>query len=174
MSLPPPLPPPRTPGTYAIAMVCLGNICRSPIAEVVLRERLAAAGLPGVTVSSAGTGDWHVGRPMDERSAQVLRAGGYDPTGHRAQQWVPAQAQDHDLVLAMDEQNLADLGGRSDRVRLFREADPAGPGDVPDPYFGDDDGFEEVLTMVERTADAWVAALARTLTSPGAAPGAAP
>jgi len=162
------LPPPRTPGAYSIAIVCLGNICRSPIAEVVMRQRLAAAGLGHMAVSSAGTGDWHVGGPMDQRSAQVLRASGYDPSGHRAQQWVPARAQDHDLVLAMDEQNLADLGGASERVRLFRDADPAGPGDVPDPYFGADDGFEEVLTMVERTADAWVGALAHLQAHRGA------
>jgi len=135
-----------------IAVVCLGNICRSPMAEVVLRDRLEASGRTDVEVSSAGTGDWHVGEPMDRRAAATLSRHGYDPSGHRAQQY-DATA-DYDLVLAMDASNLADLGGPSARVRLFRDFDPVGPGDVPDPYFGGDDGFDEVLAIVERVADA--------------------
>lgn len=157
------IPAPRVPGTYAVAAVCLGNICRSPIAEVVLRSRLDEAGLTEVEVRSAGTGGWHVGDPMDPRAAAALRAGGYDPSRHRAQQWVPAWQDRFDLVLAMDAQNLADLGGRNNRTLLFREFDPDGTGDVPDPYFGGDDGFTEVLAMVERTADALVADLVATL-----------
>jgi protein-tyrosine phosphatase len=154
------LPAPRG-STYRIAVVCLGNICRSPMAAVVLTEKLRAAGLGDrVEVTSAGTGDWHVGEPMDRRAAATLRAAGYDPSRHRAQQWVPAWRDRYDLVLAMDAQNLADLGGPTERTMLFRELDPAGPGDVPDPYFGGDDGFGEVLAMVERTADALVVALA--------------
>jgi protein-tyrosine phosphatase len=160
------LPPPRTPGHYAVAVVCLGNICRSPIAEIVLRDRLEVAGLDNVEVASAGTGDWHVGEAMDPRSATTLRAAGYDPSRHRAQQWVPSWKDRFDLVLAMDAQNLADLGGRTERTRLFRDFDPAGPGDVPDPYFGGDDGFEEVLAMVERTADALAAAAQEQLKVP--------
>lgn len=137
-----------------IAVVCLGNICRSPMAEVVLRDRLEAAGRTDVEVCSAGTGDWHVGERMDRRAAATLSRHGYDPTHHRAQQYDAAGG--FDLVLAMDAANLRDLGGRGDRVRLFRDFDPAGPGDVPDPYFGGDDGFDDVLAMVERTADALV------------------
>lgn len=146
--------------TYAVALVCLGNICRSPMAEIVMRDRLDAAGLADVAVISAGTGDWHVGEPMDRRAAAALHAAGYDPSRHRAQQWVPAWRDRYDLVLAMDAQNLADLGGRGERTLLFRDLDPAGTGDVPDPYYGGEDGFTEVLGMVERTADALVAALA--------------
>lgn len=134
-----------------VAVVCLGNICRSPMAEVVLRDRLEAAGRTDVEVSSAGTGDWHLGERMDRRAAAALTAHGYDPSRHRAQQYDAAGR--FDLVLAMDAANLRDLGGRSERVRLFRDFDPQGPGDVPDPYFGGDDGFDEVLAMVERTAD---------------------
>lgn len=159
------IPAGRTPGRYAVAAVCLGNICRSPMAEVVLRERLDAAGLTsaaGFEVASAGTGDWHVGQPMDRRAAATLRAAGYDPDRHRARQWADAWLDRFDLVLAMDAQNLADLGGPSERVRSFRDFDPDGPGDVPDPYYGGDDGFGEVLAMVERTADALVTALAGT------------
>ena len=157
----PTLPPPRSPGRYAIALVCLGNICRSPTAHVVLEERLAEAGLDDrVVVHSSGTGDWHVGRPMDVRAAATLTQAGYDPSRHRAQQYDDSWSRDHDLVLAMDRDNLADLGGRSERVALFRDFDPVDPGaDVPDPYYGGADGFREVLAMTERTCDALVAAL---------------
>jgi protein-tyrosine phosphatase len=154
----PVLPPASRPGEYRVAVVCLGNICRSPMADVVLSARLAAAGLDDrVAVSSSGTGGWHVGDPMDRRAAATLTAAGYDATRHRAQQWADDDA---DLVLAMDAQNLDDIGGGSDRVMLFRAFDPLAPGgDVPDPYYGGDSGFEEVLAMVERTAKALVAAL---------------
>jgi protein-tyrosine phosphatase len=129
------------------------------MAHVVLEERLAAAGLDDrVEVTSSGTGNWHVGNPMDRRAAATLAAAGYDPTRHRAQQWLSNE--DADLVLAMDSENLADIGGPSERVMLFRELDPVEPGgDVPDPYYGGDSGFEEVLAMVERTTAALVAAL---------------
>lgn len=154
------IPVARTPGTYAVALVCLGNICRSPMAHVVLADRVDAAGLD-VRVVSAGTGDWHVGQPMDRRAAATLTVHGYDATRHRAQQFDPRWHEEVDLVLAMDEANLRELGGRSERVRLFRDFDPAGPGEVPDPYYGGDEGFEEVLTMVERTAAAIVEELQR-------------
>ncbi|GAA1159044.1 low molecular weight protein-tyrosine-phosphatase [Nocardioides aquiterrae] len=158
------LPQPRRPGSYRVALVCLGNICRSPMAHVVLEERLADAGLADrVEVTSSGTGDWHVGNPMDRRAAATLAAAGYDPTRHRARQW--GGNDDADLVLAMDLANLADIGGRSDRVMLFRDFDPLEPGsEVPDPYYGGDSGFEEVLAMVERTASALVAALGESAT----------
>ncbi len=149
------LPPARTPGDYRIELVCLGNICRSPTAHVVLEARLADAGLDHVTVTSSGTGDWHVGNPMDRRAAATLTAAGYDASRHRARQHDADSGAD--LVLAMDAQNLADLGGPSDRVRLFRDFDPVERGgDVPDPYYGGHSGFEEVLAMVDRTAAALV------------------
>jgi protein-tyrosine phosphatase len=161
------LPPPRQPGRYVVALVCLGNICRSPTAHVVLEERLAEAGLDDrVVVHSAGTGDWHVGNPMDHRAASTLLAAGYDPSRHRAQQYDDTWPDTDDLVLAMDHDNLADLGGRSERVGLFRDFDPVDPGsDVPDPYYGGPDGFADVLTMVERTSDALVAELEALLTT---------
>ena len=136
------------------------------MAHVVLEERLADAGLSDrVVVTSSGTGDWHVGDPMDRRAAATLTRAGYDATRHRARQWADTDLDDADLVLAMDHQNLADLGGRSERVRLFRDFDPVDPGgDVPDPYYGGDSGFEEVLAMVERTAAALAADLGQRTT----------
>lgn len=130
------------------------------MAHVVLEKRLADAGLDDrVEVTSSGTGGWHVGNPMDRRAAATLTAAGYDATRHRARQW-SAPDDPADLVLAMDADNLADIGGRSERMLLFRDFDPLEPGgEVPDPYYGGDSGFEEVLAMVERTAAALVAAL---------------
>ena len=153
------LPAARAEGRYAIAAVCLGNICRSPIAEVVLRARLDDAGLDSVELISAGTGGWHAGDPMDRRSAAILREHDYDPSQHRAQQWDAAWHERYSLVLAMDEQNLSDLGGPSERVMLWRDFDPEGPGDVPDPYYGGTDGFARVLAMIERTTEVIVAEL---------------
>jgi len=102
---------------------------------------------------------------MDQRAAATLAANGYDPSSHRARQFAPSWLEDNDLVLVMDHQNLADVRATSsptDRVRLFRDFDPIGTGgDVPDPYYGGDAGFEEVLEMVERTAAALLAALQR-------------
>jgi protein-tyrosine phosphatase len=171
--VPPALPRPRTPGRYRIALVCLGNICRSPMADVVLNDRVAAAGLADrVEVVSSGTGDWHVGQPMDRRAAALLTREGYDASAHRAQQVQRSWLTEHDLLLAMDRQNLRDLralggagaGGEPDRVRLFRDFDPVEPGaEVPDPYYGGEDGFPTVLAMVERTADAIVDALRAVL-----------
>jgi protein-tyrosine phosphatase len=160
-----PLPPGREPGRYRVELVCLGNICRSPTAHVVLEERLDEAGLADVVdVTSSGTGGWHVGDPMDRRAAATLTAAGYDASRHRAHQW--AGPDGADLFLAMDGDNLADIGGPGERSRLFRDFDPRlspdeEAADVPDPYYGGDDGFEEVLTMVERTASTLVEALRR-------------
>ena len=161
----PVLPAPRQLGRYRIAVVCLGNICRSPMAHVVLESRLADAGLDDrVEVASSGTGGWHVGKPMDHRAAATLTASGYDPSRHRGQQYDASWATAYDLVLVMDEANLSDVGGRSERVGMFRDFDPDDPGAaVPDPYYGGDDGFEEVLAMVERTSDSIVSALAHQL-----------
>ncbi len=177
------LPPPREPGLYRLALVCLGNICRSPMAHVVLEARLREAGLDDrVHVRSAGTGGWHVDEPMDRRAAATLSASGYDPSRHRGRRFEAGWFAQTDLVLAMDSSNLQDLrdlqdpderggaqpGGTS-RLLRYRDLDPAAGGgdrDVPDPYYGADDGFATVLAMVERTSDALVSALSRTLARP--------
>jgi protein-tyrosine phosphatase len=149
---------------YRIALVCLGNICRSPIADVVVNAELVRAGLDDeVEVTSCGTGTWHVGEPMDPRAAAVLTASGYDASRHRARHF-GADWHDHDLILVMDRANFADVlaelpPDRHDRVRMFRSYDPevdatdpdAVP-DVPDPFYGGPEGFDDVLAIVERTA----------------------
>lgn len=158
------LPAPATPGRYRVALVCLGNICRSPMAHVVLESALEESGLDdAVEVVSAGTADYHVGGSMDRRAAATLTAHGYDASRHRAQQLPPAWLDDCELVLAMDRDNLADIlevagDVAPGRVRMFRDFDPRADGDldVPDPYYGEDDGFERVLAMVTRTARALV------------------
>lgn len=156
---------------YRVTLVCLGNICRSPMAHVVLADRLAKAGLADrVVVTSSGTGDWHIGQQMDERAAARLAAAGYDPTRHRARQVTVADLAGNDLVLAMDATNLSDLNRMAPpgaAPRLFRDFDPeAGPGaEVPDPWWGGTEGFDEVLEMVERTADSLVTHLREELNS---------
>lgn len=160
------LPPPRDPGSpYTIAMVCLGNICRSPMAQVVLTEKLRRVGLGSdVEIRSCGTGDWHVGEPMDHRAAAALSARGYDPSLHRAAHFDATWLEVSDAVLAMDRANLRDIHAvagdqaQLDRVRLFRTFDPEADhnAEVPDPWYSGPDGFDDVLAMVERTTDVLV------------------
>jgi protein-tyrosine phosphatase len=133
-----------------VEIVCSGNICRSPIGEVVLRAKLAEAGIDDVVVTSSGTGGWHVGDPMDPRAAAALRRRGYDGSAHRAQQFRTGWFAERDLVLAMDSGHLSDLTRRGGTVQLFADAD------VPDPYYGEDDGFDDVLHQIEKAADEWV------------------
>ncbi len=149
--------PEPTGSPYRIAFVCLGNICRSPMASVILGELVGSAGLADkVEVASCGTGTWHVGEPMDSRAAAQLQAAGYDASAHRARTYDPTWLE-NDLVLAMDAQNLADITegrGSDDRVRMFRSFDPlADPDDldVPDPFYAGDESFGQVLGIVERT-----------------------
>lgn len=169
------LPAPRNPGHYRIGIVCLGNICRSPMADVVLTTMLAEAGLEDrVEVASSGTGDWHVGNPMDRRAAAKLTEHGYDPSQHRAQQFQPSWHTDCDLVLAMDSSNRSDLldlaagepTADPGRLRMFRDFDPLADEDrdVPDPYFGAEDGFEHVMGIVRRTSGELVRHLEALLT----------
>jgi protein-tyrosine phosphatase len=148
---------------YRIAVVCSGNICRSPVADIVLTDKIAEAGLPGITVDSFGTGGWHVGEGIDHRSGSSLVAAGYDGSRHRARQFGPGLASDYDLVLAMDAGHfaqLSSLGVAPDRLSMFRSWDPEpGDGDVPDPFYGGPSGFTDVLVMIERTAERIVADL---------------
>ncbi|GHF40860.1 protein-tyrosine phosphatase [Deinococcus metalli] len=148
-----------------VLALCLGNICRSPLAEALLRRELDAAGV-GAVVDSAGTGEWHVGRPADPRSREVARRHGLTLDG-RARQLSTADFHTQDVILAMDAQNAADArhqsppGARA-RVVLIRDFDAEAPGaDVPDPYYGGPDGFEDVYAMLERSARAFAAHAAR-------------
>ncbi len=125
------------------------------MAEVVLRARLAAAGLDGqVTVDSAGTGDWHVGDPMHKGSRAQLAGRGYDGSKHRARQFDPSWLAERDLILAMDASNLATLrritrGDAEHRIRLFGDAAGLGGADVPDPYGSKASEFGRVLDILE-------------------------
>ena len=157
--------------TFRVCMVCLGNICRSPMAASVLRAKLAEAGLAErVVVESAGTGGWHIGDGADHRARSTLRAAGYDDE-HIARQFETKYYDDYDLVIAMDANNLRDLrriapdSEIGDRVRMLRSYDPeAGDDlDVPDPYYGGEDGFQLVLAQVERACDGLVAELRQSL-----------
>lgn len=136
----------------SVVFVCTGNICRSPIAEKVFVHELEQAGLAdAVQVSSAGTGSWHVGSPADERAAAVLQAAGY-PVDHIARQ-VDAEQLGADLIVALDHSHrraLRSMVPEPDRVQLLRSFDPDAPpgAEVPDPYYGGDDGFTVVLGMI--------------------------
>jgi protein-tyrosine phosphatase len=113
---------------YRIAVVCLGNICRSPMAAVVLADRVADAGLAElVEVVSAGTGPWHVGEPMDDRAAARLTSAGYDATRHRARQLDASWFESCDLVLVMDTQNHHDVTDRTRRGADVPRLRPEGP-----------------------------------------------
>jgi protein-tyrosine phosphatase len=141
-----------------LLFVCMGNICRSPTAEGVMRALLLEQGLEDVVeVDSAGTGGWHVGDPPDPRATAAARARGITLEG-AARTVTRADFTDYDLILAADRRNVRDLRGvvpRSarSRIHLLREYDPASEGapdlDVPDPYYGGDDGFERVLDLVD-------------------------
>lgn len=143
-----------------VLFVCLGNICRSPTAEVIVRERLARAGLDrAVEVDSAGTGSWHIGKAPDARAQRAGAERGYSMAGLRARQVAPDDFHQFDYVLAMDEANLADLDimqpddARAE-LRLFLDFLPqGGVRDVPDPYYGGEQGFAHVLDLVEGAAD---------------------
>jgi protein-tyrosine phosphatase len=152
---------------YRVCFVCTGNICRSPMAESVFRARVAEAGLDGlVEVDSAGTGGWHEGDGADPRTVSVLRESGYE-TGHRARRFEASWFSRLDLVIALDAghlralRRLAPTPEDADKVRLLRSYDPAAGDDldVPDPYYGGMDGFEECLEMVEAASEGLLAAV---------------
>ena len=143
-----------------ILFVCLGNICRSPTAEVVFRA-VAAREAPElmIEVDSAGTAGYHVGEPPDLRTRQAASRRGYDMSSLRARIVEPRDFEDFDFILAMDRENLKVLNHRAPvqaraHVQLFLEFAPdAATTEVPDPYYGGANGFEEVLDLVEAAAE---------------------
>ena len=148
---------------FRISMVCTGNICRSPMAEVVMRSLVETAGLSDrVIVSSAGTGEWHVGEQADPRTLAALEARGFDGSAHRARQFEPESFDTLDLVVALDRSHARVLRSWApddearQKVRLLLDFDPeyAGRHDVPDPYYSDAATFDSVLAMIEHSSGA--------------------
>ena len=148
-----------------IIMVCMGNICRSPAAEMVLRAKLAASGLDSIDIDSAGTGGWHEGDGADPRSRSAWERRGYSGA-HTARQFRREWFDERDLILVMDANNFETLTARTrdpehlSKVRYLRSFDPTLAGvddvdalEVPDPYYGGPQGFEHMLDLIERACD---------------------
>lgn len=144
-----------------VLFVCLGNICRSPLAEAIFRQKVSERGLDErFEIDSAGTGGWHTGAPPDARSSAVALERGVRVRG-AARQLTAADLGGFDWVITMDAQNLRDTlalqtqAGRGARVHRLREWDPEPEdGDVPDPYYGGGRGFHVVHDIVERCCEA--------------------
>ncbi len=146
-----------------VLLVCLGNICRSPTAESVLRHKLAQAGLDArIELDSAGTGGWHVGEPPDSRAQRHAAQRGYDLSALRGRRVADEDFRRFDFILAMDDDNLAELqrlqpADATAQLCLFAEQP------VPDPYSGGPAGFEAVLDQVEAASERWVLQLRQRL-----------
>lgn len=166
---------------YRVTVVCTGNICRSPMAELLLRERFAAAGLEDrVVVDSAGTHSWEVGNPADPRTLAVLARNGHEDLGgsdHVARQFERAWFDRVDLVLAADSGHARELrqlargDAQRDKVRLLRSFDPestaAGTLEMDDPWYGDDSAFDQTYAEVTAAADGVVEHVRRALDDRG-------
>jgi protein-tyrosine phosphatase len=141
----------------AIIFVCMGNICRSPMAEGVFAHKAHTLGAE-LIIDSAGTHDYHIGAPPDERAQQTMRRAGYDIAQLRGRQVCQSDFEKFDYILAMDEANLQNLqklaGKNSNKVQLYLNFSKQFHGmPVPDPYYGGEQGFAQVLAMVEDAAD---------------------
>lgn len=142
---------------FKVLFVCLGNICRSPLAHAVFDTMAKNEGLD-LFVESCGTGSWHTGEPADSRMRQTAKSHGVT-IDHLARRFQPSNLDEYDLIIPMDQNNLNDMAGyikaeHQDKVVLLRDWDPQGPGEVPDPWFGGPEGFEIVYTIVERSCRA--------------------
>ena len=150
----------------SILFVCLGNICRSPLAEGVFRSVLAERGMEDdFVIDSAGMGDWHAGQAPDHRAIAVARTNGLDISGQQARAITEEDFERFDLVLGMDRKNIRELreiapDASRDRIHLFLDYAGSGAKEVPDPYFGDAAGFAEVYRMIRVASEALAAKLA--------------
>jgi len=142
-----------------IMFVCMGNICRSPLAHGIFQKMVVMEGLEEhFEIESSGTTGYHAGDLPDHRMSKTAYAHGYN-LDHRARRFMPHDLESYDLILAMDKDNLADIRshieaeGSHAEVKLFRDFDPEGyeGSEVPDPYYGGDEGFENVFRIVERS-----------------------
>jgi protein-tyrosine phosphatase len=155
-----------------ILFVCMGNICRSPTAEGVVRHLLADTGLE-VEVDSAGTHGYHTNHPPDRRATEAAKSRGIDLTGIHARRVVAGDFESFDLILAMDQDNLMHLeeicpSENHDKLALFMSYAPdSGIEEVPDPYYGGRNGFERVLDLVEEAATGLIEDLRRRAMSKG-------
>ncbi len=158
--------------SIAVCFVCLGNICRSPSAEAVMRDLVEEAKLSErIIIDSAGTGDWHIGHPPDERAQRAAKKRGYDLSPLRGRQITADDFARFDLLIVMDDKNVAALTAvcppeHRDKIRLLMEfATRDDSRVVIDPYFGGDDGFERVLDQCEDACEGLLAALRTQLVS---------
>ncbi len=141
-----------------ILMVCLGNICRSPLAEGIMRHKLQSSGLDFVEVDSSGTGGWHAGENPDPRSTAIARKYGIDISAQVARQFSPSDFDRFDRIFVMDTGNMHEVlkqvknEGHKEKVSLILEAVAEGAS-VPDPYYGGDEGFDEVFNMLDKACD---------------------
>jgi len=156
----------------SVLFVCMGNICRSPLAEGIFRHGLAAAQLAElVEVDSAGTGNWHQGDAPDPRSVETASRHGIDISGQRARQLVPEDFDRFDLIFAMDRSNEATMRARApssrhDKIFLFLDDTLGSRADVPDPYHGGVSGFEDVYQLLREGCTELVSRLGRELRQP--------
>ena len=153
--------------THRILFVCLGNICRSPMAEGVFRSVAEEEGLiDRFEIDSAGLGDWHIGQAPDHRAQKAARSRGVDISDQSARQVVDEDFDRFDLLLVMDRSNFAELKARAPhearaKIRPFLDFAPhVGTRDVPDPFFGGAEGFDRALDLIEAAARGLLASLA--------------
>lgn len=143
---------------YSVLVVCMGNICRSPTGEAVLRAKAEAKGLDDLHIDSAGTIGYHKGNPPDPRSKKAGEARGYSFKGIKSRKLVEKDFETFDLLLAADHANLADMlemapAEHKHKVKLFLEFGHSGHSEVPDPYYGGNKGFEVVLDLIEEASE---------------------
>lgn len=156
----------------SILFVCLGNICRSPLAEGVFAAVLAERGMAkDFLLDSAGIGGWHAGSGPDPRSIAIAKTHGVDISGQKARKVAPADFSRFDLILGMDRSNVDDLrvlapAGAEDRIHLFLDFVGGRAKDVPDPYYGGEEGFAEVYRMIRVASEALAAKLGARASAP--------
>ena len=144
--------------TVSVLFVCTGNICRSPTAEGVFRSLVQREGLTNsVQIDSAGTHDYHVGSPPDKRAQEAAKARGYDLSKQRARQISSEDCERFDYILVMDEANYQLVRPTCTKVQKFLAYADLTEEDVPDPYYGGDSGFEQVLDMIEAASEGLLA-----------------